>query len=271
MAAVTSEIGELFDAHSANLLQKDGESWRTSQAGGTAGTRSRGSRERSSRTSVTPPAAGRARSLRPERVDSPDELGDELARELWRTHGTQGSSLAAPIIVDRVLWGVISVSRTTEGEVPAGRRIPHRLGDFAALAAQAIANAGAQAEVRESRARLVAAADEERKLERNLHDGAQQRLVSLSLSLRLAQAKLESTPDDGARLSAAPPSARARARRAARARARHPSRRCSPTGASAPALPLADRSPVPVTIESELDERLPRRSRPPSTSWSPRR
>ncbi len=52
-----------------------------------------------------------------------------------------------------------------------------------------------QEELRASRARLVAAGDDERRrLERNLHDGAQQRLVSLSLALRLAQAKVESDP-----------------------------------------------------------------------------
>jgi PAS domain S-box-containing protein len=55
----------------------------------------------------------------------------------------------------------------------------------------------AEQELRLSRTRIVAAADEERRrLERNLHDGAQQRLVSLSLSLRLAQAKLAGDPDE---------------------------------------------------------------------------
>ena len=62
---------------------------------------------------------------------------------------------------------------------------------------QSIANERAQAELRASRARIVRAADEaRRRLERNLHDGAQQRLVSLSLELRLALAKLPDAPDD---------------------------------------------------------------------------
>ena len=103
------------------------------------------------------------------------------------------------MIVDRALWGVISVSRVTTERYPP--EAEDRLGDFAALVAQAIANAAAQAEVRASRARLVATADAERKkLERNLHDGAQQRLVSVSISLRLAQAKLQSAPADAGAL-----------------------------------------------------------------------
>ena len=82
-------------------------------------------------------------------------------------------------------------------------------------------------EIRASRGRIVAAGDEERRrLERNLHDGAQQRLVSLSLALRLAQAKLDADP---AAVAGDPRRrerrARAGARGAARARARHPSGR----------------------------------------------
>ena len=81
-------------------------------------------------------------------------------------------------------------------------------------------------EIRASRARLVEAQDaERRRLERNLHDGAQQRLVSLSLALRLAQAKLAADPEGaGDILAAAGRRAHAGARRAPRARARDPSR-----------------------------------------------
>jgi signal transduction histidine kinase len=63
------------------------------------------------------------------------------------------------------------------------------LGDFTELVAIAIANADAQAELTASRARIVAAGDQARqRFERNLHDGTQQRLVSLALELRTAQA-----------------------------------------------------------------------------------
>ena len=88
-------------------------------------------------------------------------------------------------------------------------------------------------EIRASRARIVEAGDEaRRRLERNLHDGAQQRLVALSLALRLAQSKVESDPEaaDGrARVGAR--GARRGPRRAARARARDPSRRAHRTAA----------------------------------------
>src|SRR5262249_59390193 len=63
--------------------------------------------------------------------------------------------------------------------------------------AQAIGNDEAREQLMSSRARIVQAADDaRRKLERNLHDGAQQRLVSLSIALRLAQGRLESAPED---------------------------------------------------------------------------
>ena len=76
---------------------------------------------------------------------------------------------------------------------------------FADLAAQAIANERAQAELRASRARIVRAADETReRFERNLHDGAQQRLVSVSVVLRLATAKLPAAPEEARALSSRP-------------------------------------------------------------------
>ena len=75
-----------------------------------------------------------------------------------------------------------------------------RLRSFADLAAQSIANERAQAELRASRARIVRTADETRqRLERNLHDGAQQRLVSVSIALRMGVARLQL--DDEARAS----------------------------------------------------------------------
>jgi signal transduction histidine kinase len=73
------------------------------------------------------------------------------------------------------------------------------LAGFTELAATAVANAEAQAEVSASRARIVTAADQaRRRIEWNLHDGAQQRLVSLALRLRAVQAAIP--PQFGARL-----------------------------------------------------------------------
>ena len=72
--------------------------------------------------------------------------------------------------------------------VPSGPGIEERIAQFTELVATAISNAQARADLAASRARIVAASDEtRRRIERDLHDGAQQRLVSLGLSLRAAQ------------------------------------------------------------------------------------
>jgi signal transduction histidine kinase len=95
------------------------------------------------------------------------------------------SMVASPIIVESRLWGVITVS-SRRGPFPADAA--DRLADFTELLATAIGNAESRAEAAASRARVVAAADAvRRRIERDLHDGTQQRLVSLGLELRLAQ------------------------------------------------------------------------------------
>ena len=104
------------------------------------------------------------------------------SKETSRERGTC-SVIAAPVIIGGSLLGALTASRSGSAMFPSGAEI--RLRSFADLAAQSIANERAQAELRASRARIVRAADEaRRRLERNLHDGAQQRLVSLSLELR---------------------------------------------------------------------------------------
>ena len=114
-------------------------------------------------------------------------------------------------------------------------------------------------ELRASRARIVAAGDEERRrLERNLHDGAQQRLVALSLALRLAQAKVA---DDPAARRASCSTARARSsprrsRSCASSRAAS-TRRCSPTAACARRSKASRRGRRCRSSSSLPDERLP--------------
>jgi GAF domain-containing protein len=121
----------------------------------------------------------------PARMDSyADAPGTapEAAREAgWR------SSVGAPIVVEGRLWGVLMVASTTDQPLPLDTE--GRLAGFTELVATAIANAESRAELAASRARIVATADATRRqLERNLHDGAQQQLVSLALELRAAQA-----------------------------------------------------------------------------------
>jgi GAF domain-containing protein len=96
------------------------------------------------------------------------------------------AAVGVPIWVEGRLWGVMSAGSRSEA-LPAGTEA--RLAGFTELAATALANAEAQAALTASRARIVAAADQvRRRIERDLHDGAQQRLVSLTLQLRAAQA-----------------------------------------------------------------------------------
>jgi signal transduction histidine kinase len=112
---------------------------------------------------------------------SPDAVS-ALAHRLGLRFG-----VAAPIAVEGRLWGVIGASWAQPGRLPAG--IEDRLTQFTELVATAVANADSRAELNASRARVVAAADEtRRRIERDLHDGTQQRLVSLALDLRSAEA-----------------------------------------------------------------------------------
>ena len=107
------------------------------------------------------------------------------------------SAVAAPITVTGEMWGALVAWRVTEE--PLSPDTERRLGAFASLAGTAIANADAGTALAASRKRIVTAADEaRRRLERNLHDGAQQRFVSLSLALRLTQSLLESDPEKAA-------------------------------------------------------------------------
>jgi signal transduction histidine kinase len=116
-----------------------------------------------------------------------------------------------------------------------------------------------QAELEASRARIVAAGDEERrKLERNLHDGAQQRLVSLSLSLRLAQGRLRNDPDGAQELLEGSREELAQALEELRELARgiHPAV-LTDRGLEAALDALAARSPLPVEIKGASAELPP--------------
>ena len=98
-------------------------------------------------------------------------------------------AVGAPIVVDGRLWGAAIVGSTQPGPLPPDSEA--RVGDFADLVGTAIANAETRAQLTASRARIVAAADDaRRRFERDLHDGAQQRLVSLGLELRAAEASV---------------------------------------------------------------------------------
>ena len=91
------------------------------------------------------------------------------------------------------MWGALAAATPSEDPLPAG--LEQKLCDFADLVAQALANADAYEKLAASRARVVEVGDaERRRLERNLHDGAQQRLVSVALELNMVAARLERDP-----------------------------------------------------------------------------
>jgi signal transduction histidine kinase/uncharacterized protein YoaH (UPF0181 family) len=185
-AAVAEEVGRLLGADLTAVGRYDSDGAVTSVAIWT-------------RTGQGPPPAYRTmlgdrnvatlvfQTRKPARVDSYEDDAAVRARAPWlETIGVR-SSVGAPISVEDRLWGVMIVSST--GEVPPPRGTEERLADFTELVATAIANAEAQAELTASRARIVTTADETRRqIERDLHDGAQQRLVSLAFQLRGAQA-----------------------------------------------------------------------------------
>jgi signal transduction histidine kinase len=184
-AAVTAEAGRLLTADVAALTRYDPDgteivlgAWAGTGAPPVAvGTRvALGGRDVSSLVFQTSRSA---------RIDGYADATGPIA-EVAREGGVRASA-GVPISVAGRLWGVMVVSFTHEEVPPADTEA--RLVGFTELAATAVANAQAQAELAASRARIVAVGDAgRRRIERNLHDGAQQRLVTLVLQLREAQA-----------------------------------------------------------------------------------
>jgi signal transduction histidine kinase len=186
------------------------------------------------------------------RVDEMDwsEVGGPVAR-VGSSLGVV-STIASPIFIERRLWGVMTVS--DDKQLPPDAE--GRLEKFSELIATAIANAESQSELDASRRRIVTAADEaRRRIERDLHDGIQQRLIGLTFRARamtrrppdelpsIAEELLEGLKDASDEL-------------------REISRGIHPTilteAGLGPALrALARRSNVPVDLDVQLDERLP--------------
>jgi signal transduction histidine kinase len=197
------------------------------------------------------------RTGRSARVD--DDLWKEapgpVADRLRRLHIR--SVAASPIVVEGRLWGALSVA-TTHAPLPADTE--RRIGNFTELVATAMANAESRAELTASRVRIVAAADDtRRRIERDLHDGIQQRLVSLGLELRAAQSTAAATDAElGGQLErVADGLGEALTELQELSRGIHPA--ILSEGGLGPALrALARRSAVPVELDLELDTtRLP--------------
>jgi PAS domain S-box-containing protein len=177
-----------------------------------------------------------------------------MATPLLRGPGVR-SEIAAPVVVDGRAWGALVVGWETPEPPPEGTRL--RLGSFAELIATAVSNAATRAELIASRARIVAAGDEaRRRLERNLHDGIQQRLVALGLDLEALKSKyasprmnceldrlqhdLDSVLEDVREIS----------------QGLHPAV-LAKRGLKAAARAVARKSPIPVEFDLAVDQRLP--------------
>ena len=184
-SAVAEELAQCLDVHNASLCRLEPEGAATLVAA-------------HDESGMTNKLVGQRFSLdgenivatvlrtgRAARMDNHDNAAGPAAARV-RELGMR-SAVGAPVIVAGRLWGAATVSTTGPEPLPADTEA--RVCDFADLVATAIDNAQAHAELTASRARIVAAADHaRRRIERDLHDGAQQRLVSLGLELRNVEA-----------------------------------------------------------------------------------
>jgi len=249
-AVVTEEVGRLLGAPSANMIRFNDDETATVLA------RWHDTGIVAHEVGATVSLAGDSVSARvyrsgmPARVDSYEDLEGELAATL-RASGHQ-SAVAGPIFQGGRLWGAVIVSGGSGEPFPAGAE--RRITNFAELAGQALANAQAREDLAASRARIVQAGDaERRRLERNLHDGAQQRLVSLALMLRLAARR---HPEDVELVRAGEELGHALTELRELARGIHPAV-LSERGLEPAVRAVADRAPFPVELTVDLDQRLP--------------
>jgi signal transduction histidine kinase len=184
-AAVVEEVARLLPVDMAGLVRYDPDGTLTYAAswGKTADHTPVGSQWGGQGTNIATAVFETGRSGR---VESWAEATGPLAAAAHKVGAR--SSVATPIMVEGRLWGILGAATTLEDPLPPDAEA--RLVSFGELAATAIANAESRAALVASRARIVAAADEtRRRIERDLHDGTQQQLVSLMLDLQMVQAE----------------------------------------------------------------------------------
>ncbi len=192
------------------------------------------------------------RTAKPARIDDYTVVKGSIAERLHELQVCSG--VGAPVVVDgRVRAGVMVGSIDAQ---PLPPETENRVCDFADLVATAIFNFENKAELKASRARIVAAADEARRgFERDLHDGAQQRIVSLGLEMRALEASEQgATREVFGRAVAGLMAVHADLQELSRGI--HPA--ILSRGGLGPAMKtLSRRSAVPVTLDVEVDRRLP--------------
>ena len=199
---------------------------------------------------------------RPE-LTEPDALGHGLLYEGMFANASEVALASA----DRALETGELQAYDFSLDLPSGKRdfearlAPSGPDEVTAIVRDFTDQRAAESEVRRSRARIVEATDtERRRLERDLHDGAQQRLVSLSLALRLLRSRLDAAGGDNAEVIAAADEAAAELKLAIQelrelARGIHPAI-LTEAGLGPAITALADRSTVPATVAALPDRRL---------------
>ena len=189
--AVITEVGQLLGATQVGMMRAEGpdEATIVAHRGQKPGVVHVGMRIPLVGDSVTTRVLRTGRSTRINLVDE----GEGYIAELARATGS-GSTVGAPIIVDGEIWGVITAAWGPD-ESPA-IDTEARLTEFAALLDTAIGNADSRAQLTASRARVLTAADDaRRRVVRDIHDGAQQRLVHTIISLKLARRAFGEDPE----------------------------------------------------------------------------
>ena len=200
------------------------------------------------------PTAEVRRTGRTARIDNFEHASGPAVERL-RASGLH-SGVGAPIVVEGRLWGVMSCAWSGG---PPPRDAEARVAQFTDLVGTAIANAESRAELLASRARIVTTADQtRRRIERDLHDGAQQRLVTMTMKLRALEAvtapKAQDVKREVAEIAAGLDDVLDDLRETARGL--HPV--ILSRGGLGPALKaLGRRSPVPVELDVRAWERLP--------------
>ena len=255
-AAVTEEVARLLGADLASMVRYDpdgGATWVGAWSGtGVAFPVRVGARvELGGRNAATLVFE----TGRPARIDDYTEGSGPVAdvAYAWGVRAVVG----VPISVEGRLWGLMAVSSSRGKPFPPDSEA--RLAGFTELVATAIANAASQAQLTTSRSRIVAAADAaRRRIERDLHDGAQQRLVTLAMRLHTAKAAV---PPGAGELAAQLDDLAAEATGALDelrelARGIHPAI-LAERGLSPALRTLARRSAVPVELDVRAYRRLP--------------
>jgi PAS domain S-box-containing protein len=251
--AVAVEVGQLLEADATRLLRfdEDGAASIVAGYGASDPALDIGARMTLDRSQIWGQVARDGAAVRTDHLEA---SSDPLAQSLGQLGAS--AAVAAPIVVSGRVWGVIVAAFQRTEAVHADTEA--RIAQFTELVATAVANADSTAELAASRRRIVETADDtRRRIERDLHDGAQQRLVHTILTLELAR---DTLPADGqsARLvdEALEHAQHAIAETRDLAQGIHPSV-LSRLGLVPALEKLVQRSTVPVTLEARIDGRVP--------------